>query len=55
MNAPSVDSVMLQSYKKDAERYRWLRVNWRESADMWWDHGQTPEQLDTMIDRAMEK
>ena len=39
--------------EKDAARYRWLRANWNEGADNWWDHGYNSEELDSSIDAAM--
>ena len=43
-------SVMADQARKDADRYRWLRVNWAESSDSWWDHGISAEELDAAID-----
>ncbi len=35
-------------------RYQWLRANWTNSADGWWTHSETPEELDAIIDSQLE-
>jgi len=60
--AAVLQSEQVQAWKRDAERYRWLRGHFRFAADsdceIWFDgslKNSPADQLDAAIDAAMEK